>query len=336
MPKTVSKSGLAARLGDKGRKAFDTHKTDSTDFGSGSLPAGIEGGIAQLVECDFRVYDNGDLKGKDYFYCKAVVITPESFKGVRTAGKPFFMREPLCDTPTRSRKDIDAHLAHVLNEMRKLGCTTGEIQLDDLETTAAALAKASPYFNFRTWKGEATKEFPNPLVNVVWEGACEYAPQEGAGNVVQDNTVDTTSPSNEPDAETGDAGEDDGIDALVEVADGEAGEAATQAQTELANKAKEAGVTEDAVGNAQNWAEVGEMIRAGGGSADTSTEPTTESQELVPEKGNVLKYKPPKAKKKVEIEVTAVFETAKKVNGKNLEDGKTIYKGIPWDELSEE
>jgi len=32
--------------------------------------------------------------------------------------------------------------------------------------------------------------------------------------------------------------------------------------------------------------------------------------------------------------VTAVFETAKKVNLKNLDDGKTMYKSVPWDQLS--
>lgn len=51
-----------------------------------------------------------------------------------------------------------------------------------------------------------------------------------------------------------------------------------------------------------------------------------------PEKGGVVMFKPPKARKKIQCEITAVFSET--VSLKNLVDGKTIYKGIKYDQIT--
>lgn len=174
-----AKSGLAAKLGAKGHAAVEGHKNDETVFqGGGDLPAGIENGIAQLVECKFDIVKEGDNKGEYYFYAGGVVVTPKSImtdegefpiEGMRTS-----ITEPLYDTPSRSRKTVDDHLAWILNELRKLGVDTSEVSLDNLEATAAAVKESGTTFRFRTWKGEATEQYPNPRVNHQWAGAVDY------------------------------------------------------------------------------------------------------------------------------------------------------------------
>jgi len=58
-----------------------------------------------------------------------------------------------------------------------------------------------------------------------------------------------------------------------------------------------------------------------------------EIEEIVPDKGDVFNYRPPRARKDVDAEVTAVFKKAKTVNLKNNDDG-TMYKQVPWTKLS--
>jgi hypothetical protein len=188
MAKQVTKSGLAGKLGAKLKQAVDKHKKDETKIsGGGDLPAGIIG-IAQLVDCRFGQYKEGANKGEYFFYAAGVVRTPAMFegmpiKGMRTQIGP----EPMCDTPTKSRKTLEDHTAWVLNEMRKLGAETASVDGDELEGLAAALKEAKPTFKFRTWKGQKTKQYPDPRVQHSWEGAADFTPDEG--EVVEDETA---------------------------------------------------------------------------------------------------------------------------------------------------
>ncbi len=190
-----AKSGLAAKLGAKGHSAVETHKNDETVFqGGGELPAGIENGIAQIVECKFDIVKEGDSKGEYYFYAGGVVVSPKSImtddgefpvEGMRTS-----ITEPLYDTPSRSRKTVDDHLAWILNELRKLGVDTSEVSLDNLEETAAAIKESGTTFRFRTWQGKATEEYPNPRVNHQWAGAVDY--EVSSEEDVQEEAATTT------------------------------------------------------------------------------------------------------------------------------------------------
>ena len=192
MAKQTARSKFLATLKKKGGdKAFDAHKADETVFSSGgNLPPGIEGGVAQLVDCKFDVFKKGKTEGEYFFFASGVVKEPKQHNGVRVEGLRTSIIEPMCDTPGRSREDVDAHLEWVLNEMRKLGVNTAELDVEDLEETVADLREAKPHFRFRTWQGSATKQFPNPRVNETWNGTCEYDGEDAEDDVVESSTDD--------------------------------------------------------------------------------------------------------------------------------------------------
>lgn len=325
MAKQTSKSGLAGKLGDKGRKAVASHKDDDVDLGfGGELPPGIEGGIAQLTRCWFDQYKEGKNKGEYYFMAMGTVLEPKTFtnketkevincEGRQTKIGPI----PLCDTTSQAGKTttLDDHMGRVLNEMRKLGVDTKEIGLDDLESTAEQLQTEAPIFKFRTWVGKATEQFPNPSVNHDWKGTTSY------DGTVSDEVVDSTAGG-----ETGEDAEDtaEAIDLNALGAAADAGD--EEATIKLSELCQAAGIDPNEI---DTWAEVVIQL-AGGEAADAAQEST-----FTPEKGQVYFYKPPKAPKAIECEVTAVFAASSKVNLKNLDDGKTSYKSIAWGELLE-
>jgi hypothetical protein len=319
------KSGLAGKLGAAGQKAVATHKDDETKFpGGGSLPSGIENGIAQLVECKFDQFKNGDNTGEYYFMAAGVMLAPTTHDGVPIAGlRTQLGPEPLCATPkSAGRKTVEEHIAWVLNEFRKLGVDTSGLTIDDLESTAEALKQEAPTFRVRTWKGKPTPQYPDPRVNEQWRGACEFDGE--VAPPVEDHTAA------EPEAvEEEAAAEEEAVDltALGAAADGGDGDAAAQLE-ELANAA---GIDPEKI---ESWAEVAAMLE-GGEEAEAAPEEEEVVEEAIPAKGEIWYYKPPKAKKAVECEISAVFEKSKKVNLKNLDSGE-IINAIDFNKLSSE
>jgi hypothetical protein len=177
MPKKKAEGGLLAKYSDKLRTAFEAHKGDETEFSSfGDLPPGITNGVAQVVTCKFDQYKSGEgLIGEYYFQAEAIVVSPRKHAGIRVAGKRTRIGpEPLCNTPQRkSRPTTDDHVQWILNEMRKMGADTEDMEPEDLEDTAQAIQEEQPYISFRTWQGKATDEYPNPRVNSEWNGVVE-------------------------------------------------------------------------------------------------------------------------------------------------------------------
>lgn len=204
MPAQVGKSGLLGKVGNAIREAHETHKADETVFSAGGdLPAGIEGGIAQLVDCKFDTYKKGDNTGQYYFYAAGVVVEPKVFtdeKGnvIPVEGRRTSIMEPLCETPGRTRESIEEHYAWILNELRKLGLDTSGLEADGIEDAVEALRVSGPFFNFRTWKGPKAKTGPykdqEPRVNHVWNGVTEYHGADDSG--VADSSGDVDPESN--------------------------------------------------------------------------------------------------------------------------------------------
>jgi len=359
-----AKTSLAAKLGSKGRKAFDAHKGDETVLpGGGSLPEGIEHGIAQLVEVKFDTYKKGDNKGELFFYAAGTVVSPKTVtmddgtkvpvQGLRTS-----IIEPLHDTPNRSRATFDDHLAWVLNTLRKLGLDTEGLELDDLEEACEELKESAPHFSFRTWKGEATKQYPNPRVNEQWGKFIEDFEEGEEDDEVEDETEDDEvvdeDEEEETDEEETEEEEDESEEDEPEEDEEEEEEEEEQSASELAELADEGDEEAEATLNAMceeagidpneynTWAAVAEALDSPDnelGEEDEEEEETEEEEEeeeeIEPEKGDVYLFKPPKARKSVECEVTAVFKSKKTVNLKSLDNGK-LYKSVGWDKLSEE
>lgn len=306
MAKQMTKSALTAKLGAAGRKAFDSHKSDETRLSAGgNLPAGIENGIAQLVMCKFGTYEQGDIKGEPYFMASAVVKLPTEVNGVPVQGlRTQIGPEPLCDTPTRSRKTVDEHIDWVLNEFRKLGVDTKELSFDDWEATAAALQEEQPHIRFRTWSGgrqdikqvngkwvlvdekgvqkagpyksEAAAKAANPYagqeprVQHQWGGICEFNGEVGGG-VTDETGDDPNVASAEAEAEGSAPWDADDLDALAEAASN----GDVEAQEKLTGQAKLCNVNADEIGT---WEEVAELIKAYDASAGETTEDGSESE----------------------------------------------------------
>lgn len=203
MAKQTVKGSLASRLGQAGQKALQEHKSDDTTYsGIVPLPAGLVA-VCQLRDCRFMVVEKeGDYKGKDMWIASGVIVSPESFNGIPVKGLRTSISEMLCDTPkSGGRKTVADHLAHVLNELRKLGATTEELEnLEDLEATVLGLKEAAPYFRMHTWQGKPTKEYPEPRVNEQWDGVCDYVPDD-SDDGVDDDSGTAEEPAAEPEPE---------------------------------------------------------------------------------------------------------------------------------------
>lgn len=200
MPAKVTQTNVLSQLGDRLRNAFEKHKNDQTDYGQVELPAGIDEGRAELVSCGFGVFKNGEFTGQPYFRAAAVVKFPDSVTenglvrrcaGLQTSIGP----EPICDTPKReSRPKLEDHVGWVLNELRKI---VGDeairgLDISQLEPFCASLIdpKNPIFIKFRTWKGQATPQFPNPRVNHQWLGSAtaeEMAGLTGGGGMTDES-----------------------------------------------------------------------------------------------------------------------------------------------------
>lgn len=152
------------------------------------------------------------------------------------------------------------------------------------------------------------------------------------------------------------AGQEAELLELVKLSEGK-GKAAAEAQEQLNSLAAEAGVTQSDIDDAKSWAEVAELVRAVRHAAtvgDAGTEDESDGNgdapaEWVPQVEQVYKYvvidrktnkpvidpKTKKARPAVEVEVKDVDEAEHTVTLLNIDDGKTLYKDVNWDLLTE-
>lgn len=161
MAKQQVKSALAGKLGGSIKPTEIEVKTAA----GGRLPAGIENGVAELVDCRVSQYKEGKQTGEYFFLAAGVVINPDGTKspwlvnGVPVDGLRTQIMEPLCDTPERggekARKTAQEHYEWVVNEIAKLlGKKPGEkfwVDVDDLEAVCEQIKELKPLFRFRTF-----------------------------------------------------------------------------------------------------------------------------------------------------------------------------------------
>lgn len=333
MPVAKGQSSLLTKLGQRGVKAHEAHKSDETQYSSfGDLPAGIEGGIAQLETVKFDQYKNGDMKGEYFFMARATVKQPIEVKefgrvaGLSTQIGP----EPMCDTPTRSRKTLEEHIEWVYNELRKMGIQTQGLELSELEGTAKALEEMQPYIKFRTWKGEKQTEGDykdrEPRTQHQWNGTIEFS-DNGDGQVsgTQDDSP-SSSESGDAGASAGAGDTADDVAALLASANAQDG----TAQNRLIELAVGVGHTREDLEDADkfpSWEAIVEAISNPPAEAPTPTSNEPELSKDNPKVGEVFKFYPvdakgKKAPKPVEGEITAVMARAKTVKIKDLNTKK--------------
>lgn len=352
MPVQKGPSSLMAKLGDRGKKAHEAHKGDEVQYGMVNLPAGISGGVAQLVSVKWAEHKDGDNKGKPYVNFQAVAKAPKEHKGQVVEGLRASITIPLYDTPNRKCRGepgtFDAWYAELLNEFKKLGVDTSEVGFDQLEDVMQSLSAEKPHtkFSTRAWqppRKPGQKEDPDPMVFTQFDGACEWS--GGSSSGVEDHTGHSASANGD-----GTTADDD----LAEVAE-LAQKGSDDAIEKMQRLAQEAGVTQDDVDGAANWGEVAELIMAARGGSTTSGDDDAKTEEEppadeAPKKGAVYFFQPidpktkkpyidpktKKAKKAIECEVLAVNKHKETVELLNLDDKKTKYKDVAWSDLQTE
>lgn len=346
----------------KYRKAIDAaakeHAGDPIDYGFQRLPGGITNAVAKLVECTFGTVAQGKQNaGEPYWRAAGVVVSPaEAPDGTPILGLQTSIMEMICDTKNSKGEvtTLKQHVVSIMNEMKKLGGP--DLDVTDLEAAAAALKEAGPYFRFSTSSGKATPEYPTPRVFENWHGSKgleDYAPEEAG---VVDERTETpparngTAARRQAKAEEVEAADDEpaaeefdefgDIDSLVAKAE----EQDKKAQEQLKEFALKAGASEEDVDNAGSWQEVADMIGSGAAADD---EPAEEAAAPEPAEGDVYLYSPidPKTKKPfvdaktkkprkpVEVEVLSVDKKTSTCTVKSLDDGKTQWKGVAFDDL---
>lgn len=365
MAKRTRKSGLKVN-------PYKAHAQDETEYGTDfiNLPGGITGGIAQLVEAKIGTYAGGDYKGEKFIYFGGVVMEPKtaintlkvfkdgkiqvmSTKEIEVKGQRTGMTMPLCDTTKSDGKgsrilvSTDENIGLALNELRKLGgpeCTAEIENEETLVQVLEALKEEGPFFKFTTNYKKPTKEYPTP--DSAWEnwfgakGLEDYEPEE-------EDDVDESAGSEEPEgakaggADTSDDDSSPNPAALAETADevdenDDATESAENAQRELSELASSVGISKRAADAMDTWDELASAITEASDSEPADEEPKggDEDPNWVPQKEEVYKFKPPRARNAVEVMVTTVNKEAQTVTAKSLENEK-VYKAVPWSKLED-
>jgi len=323
MPAVQGSNPVSAALKKLG-SAFNKHKDDETQMGFANLPGGIAAGIAEFTGAKIDLYKTGANQGKPYMSLVGVVKHPKEHNGIPIEGLQTRQRIDLFQrpkTPTNQNPKTEEEMVAVaLNEMRKLGIETKHLNPDDWEDALNAHSKEEHHFRFRTVFGTKRADGSQPIYEN-WDGKVENFKQNGHVDAVQDNTGGEAQPAN--------SGEVD-WDAVAAVADDPNSEEMSAAQTQIREACEAAGISAQQIENAENWAAAVALMQeanAGGSSAEAAAGPASQD----PEKGEAVNYKPPRARKSVECEVTAVFLGTRKCNIK-ASDG-TMYKGISWEDL---
>ena len=334
MAKKTAAGSLKSKLGSRGQKSFDAVKGNETRYSSaGELPPGIEGGIAELVECKFDTYSKGDQQGEYYFRAAGIVRSPKSIivdgNTVVVEGLQTSIQESVCETPGRSRLSIEEHLDWVMNEMRKLGIETNVDDLDDLEEAAAMLKEAGPAFRFRTWRGDASEQYPNPRTNHQWggvKGLEDWVAEENDG--VEDDEDEEVEDAPPPKKKG--ATKKKKKAPTKELSVSELAEKADEGDTEAGAKLEELCDEKDI-----DHSEYETWVETIAAELTESKEYEDDEEEDVepPTKGDVWWFKPPRKRKRVEVEITLVSSSKETCSVKDLESD-VIYKGIAWSNLA--
>lgn len=338
-------------------------------------PPGIKNGIAQLDEVKIDTYKSGENEGKAYFQATATILEPlshvytPSSQGkatgdpveVHTAGMPTRIQIPIYDITPKTGKNMgkvtpwQEGAKKAAQFMRALGADTSKLrQVGDIESIAEALTRVARnpdtpiYLRFSTSVRQAQKIGDADGVWQNWHGTAgleDYTPPEGSEVGTVDNSASVSNDDQQGEALASGAssgGGDDlseaGLGELLEAAKGEEG-TETPAQDELLRRAAEAtGKTDEEINStAESWEDVVAMIQASSEAGEAG------AAETPPMKGDHFNYKPMekklgkmvKAKKDIEVLVTAVNEGKRTVDLKNTVDGKTVYKAVSWDDLEE-
>ncbi len=355
MPAQSSQSKLMSKYGNRLSKAYKEHKDDEIRMGGfEQLPPGIANGVAKLTKCVIEVLpndtkatkaDGSSAKGEEQLRIVGQCVEPNSVfvNGQEVACRDVstnFWPIPLYDS---KRNTFEQNVADAINELKKLGADFSEA--DDaaaLIQAVADLQESKPYFRFRTSvKPALEKGKPDG----VWENLIGVRGLEGYVQPESNGVADRTGGGGQ--AQTWGTQPEEQYDDQSDIRDllkrAEAQD--EKAMDRLREMAKNVGYSDEDVDGAADWAAVVELINnptfpAGG------SEAPEEPAEFEPAKEVVYKFTPrdakgqptkDKSKRPVvkEGECVSVDKRAKTVTLRDNADKKTLYKSVPWADLSE-
>jgi hypothetical protein len=290
---------------------------------------------------------------------------PMYIYGATTSPMPW----PCCET----KKSLDENMETMLSQLKLLGADKDELDAaaeeeGGIEAIAAAIEEAAPYFRFTTdpkydqndkkkekvigtWENWRGIKGPGYDLTDYTEESDDQVDDETGGKGAKADVEEDEKPAKngkltakkkekEPEPEAADAEVD--LDALAEVADDDDNEDSTDAKKQLKGIALEAGLSKKWVDDvAKNWTAVAERVKekqdeasqADQSNGEAEGEAAADDEPKEPTEGDIVKYKGAKDKKATEYEVTAVDAKKKTVNLKQIDDGKSKYLGVKFDDV---
>lgn len=375
MPTQQTGSRLMKKYGARLDAAVKKTAHNEIKIGSSRVPPGIINGIAHLTTCEFAEVAAGKQNaGELYFRAAGTVIEPEFVmvdgQRIQCRGCQTSIFEMVCDTKDTRGKvtSIEDHVDRIQNYLKMLGASAEDLERGGpaLEEIAKALENDGHiYFRLSTSKREG-REYIDPKTKQkkkgedgVWENwygikgsgfdLTDYKPSEAVGsNGYVDNTgiVDHTEPDSVLDNEEPDSNPDGAEDdpyAVIDELLGRANAKNAEAQEELSKLAVARGWDSEVVDAADTWQEVADMAKS-----DPSVEGASGEEEVwTPKVNEVCKYVPrskdgkplidPRSKKPVKPLQCEVLSLNKDgtFNLRNLDDGKTVYKSVQLEYISQ-
>lgn len=318
------------------------------------LPTGITRGVAQFTSYKFGKTKEGNNKGSLYLTLTGIVKRPEDCAGLRADKQMYFT--PTKGTKERPGKSVEDLVDEAMNQLKLLGADLEGTDWDDLGPILDGLVTEGPHFYFHTWKGEATKAYPNPRTRTEFDGLATGFVDDGEASDVEvedeeeeevdddasdkgeGDTSEDEDDASEADDESGDDDEAEAEEFVDYLALGKKADKKNQeAQALLTSAAEDNDISTDDYGT---WSEVATaLVSAQMAAAEEidsrlfkDEDEEEEEAEVTLEKGDVMKYKPKGAKKASQVEVIKVLPKAKTCDVKALDTDK-VYKAVPWSEL---
>lgn len=200
MAKQEKTSTLVGKYGARLQKAVAAASDKPPEAGRQGVPAGVTNGIARITKCGFGQYKTGANQGEFFFRAEGVVVEPGTIidrtgREVSVAGMVTSVMEAVCDTKTQAGvvTTLEEHVERIENHMKLLGAEPGSFDgsPNSLESVAAAIQEAQPYFRFSTSVRKALREGEPDGVWENWYGVRGLEDYEApnASGFLADNTA---------------------------------------------------------------------------------------------------------------------------------------------------
>ena len=200
MASQTGQSSIFAKLGNQTREAMAKTATKEPEIPGMNLPAGIDNGIAQVVECKFGISEPGKKNpGAMYYMSQAIVKEPEYLKTengrIKVAGRRTMLYKEVVSPPNQQgeRKVNEKNMEWAQDQLKMLvgkNANPEMFHLDKMESTAAFIRQAKPHTLFKTYKFDK-----QDVKNVSEEAAKGFKVKPGwyLCNLSDDGTVKSLS-----------------------------------------------------------------------------------------------------------------------------------------------